>query len=391
MVADLPLPRERPDLHVTGNLKEQGPGPEVVYISPQIDTLAVTLDLYGAVGMLRWSAAKEGKLAKDDWVMVSTADSPQLTGRSFPDRATPISLGSREYYLVCNAGEDGGSVLVDLQQRKVVWRRSTPPGLEAPVYIPELRQAFSVCSGKTKRRQGSDIVKSSNPQKSLFIFDFHSREAVQTTAVTTVPLDGFTTQIALASAAPPLLVVAIGAEPDHADTLVTIDPDAANRQRPACSRWRHPAIRSIGGAAASASSRESSRCTKRNVMMFETVEMRWFFHDCPLDSACHFHLHTELQERTDWYSMPCNPLCGIKVREGKLEAKLRAATLGVRTFSPLVGHLEAWRKWSLEFAADDHPAEADLQTVNWLAVNKRRQLRRFEVSDAARPADDNSA
>ena len=116
--------------------------------------------------------------------------------------------------------------------------------------------------------------------------------------------------------------------------------------------------------------------------MFVTVEMRWFFQDRPLDEASHFHEHTELQERTDWYSMPCNPLCGIKVREGKLEAKLRSATLGVRTISPLAGHLEAWRKWSLDFAANDHPSEADLQTANWLAVGKRRQLRRFEVNNA---------
>ena len=223
-VADLPLPRERPDLHVRGNPKEQGPGPEVLWISPQTDTLAVTLDLYGAVGLLRWSDAKVGKLASEDWTMISTDASAELTGQSFPDRATSVVLGSREYYLVCNAGQDGGSVLIDLLKRKVVWQRPTPPGLEAPVFIPQLRQAFSVCSGKTKRRQGKEIIKTSNPQKSLYIFDFHSADAVQNAAVTAMPLEGFTSQIAMISDAPPLLVVAIGSAPDRADTLVTVDP-----------------------------------------------------------------------------------------------------------------------------------------------------------------------
>ncbi len=113
--------------------------------------------------------------------------------------------------------------------------------------------------------------------------------------------------------------------------------------------------------------------------MFDTVEMRWFFDTPPLDDTCHFHQHTEIQERTDWYSMPCNPLCGIKLREERLETKLRTAAFGLRTLRPLVGHLEAWRKWSLEFALGDHPCERELRDAGWSAVDKRRQLRRFEV------------
>jgi hypothetical protein len=114
--------------------------------------------------------------------------------------------------------------------------------------------------------------------------------------------------------------------------------------------------------------------------MFETVEMRWFFDQRPLDIACHFQRHTEVQERTDWYSMPCNPLCGIKVREGKLEAKLRSTAFGLRSIAHVAGQLEGWRKWSLEFPMGDHPAESDLQAAAWLAVDKRRLLRRFNAT-----------
>ena len=52
--------------------------------------------------------------------------------------------------------------------------------------------------------------------------------------------------------------------------------------------------------------------------MLRTFEIRWFFDAPPLDQETHFPAeHTELQERTDWYALPVNPCCGIKVREGK--------------------------------------------------------------------------
>jgi hypothetical protein len=113
--------------------------------------------------------------------------------------------------------------------------------------------------------------------------------------------------------------------------------------------------------------------------MFETVEMRWFFDRVPLDVSTHFQDQLELQERIDWYSMPCNPRCGIKLREGKLEAKLQTMSLGRRDLSPLSGNLESWRKWSLDFPATDAPTASELSAVNWLPVHKRRHLKRFEV------------
>ena len=113
--------------------------------------------------------------------------------------------------------------------------------------------------------------------------------------------------------------------------------------------------------------------------MLETIEMRWFFERVPLDAARHFDRHTEVQERTDWYSTPVNPLCGIKVREGKLEAKLRAQAFGIRDLSPLVGYLESWRKWSLDFPAEEYPQETEMRAVDWLPVAKWRQLQRFQV------------
>jgi hypothetical protein len=113
--------------------------------------------------------------------------------------------------------------------------------------------------------------------------------------------------------------------------------------------------------------------------MVDTVEMRWFFDSPPLDLSRELHDPTEHQQRTDWYNMPGNPRCSIKLREGRLEAKLRTASLGPRQLAPLEGYLEAWRKWSLDFPDAAVPTPSELNAANWIAVHKQRALKRFEV------------
>lgn len=114
--------------------------------------------------------------------------------------------------------------------------------------------------------------------------------------------------------------------------------------------------------------------------MWHTFEMRWFFAEPPLDIAQHFDASAAAPHRTDWYAVPCDPRCGIKLREGRLETKLRVGTHGVRTFREISGHLESWQKWALAFGPGDCPAEQTLAKSGWLAVQKRRFLRHFEVT-----------
>lgn len=221
LVADLPLPREHPELHLADDSSESGPGPEIVYVSRDSDTLVTTLDLYGAIGMMRWSAAKEGRV--EDWTCLSA--SPDRTwGTAFPDRASPLRFAGNDYFLVHNAGSEGGSTVVDLRNRRVVWQRATPPGLEQSAYFPKLRLAFTVCSGKVKERSADDIQKSLAPQMRLFVFDFRSSRAVREASVETVALEMYTARIHAVSQDPPLLLIAAGSSPERADMLITFDP-----------------------------------------------------------------------------------------------------------------------------------------------------------------------
>lgn len=116
--------------------------------------------------------------------------------------------------------------------------------------------------------------------------------------------------------------------------------------------------------------------------MLATVEMRWFFPECPLDPADFQGTNSERQERTDWYAMPCHPRCGVKLREGKLETKLFSTDFGLRTIGPISGKLEGWKKWSLEYGNDICPTSEELGLAGWIEVRKVRFLQRFEVDEA---------
>ena len=219
-VADLQLPRDRKELHIEGNKKEQGPGPEVVIVSD--NTLSVTLDLYGAVGFMDWQAAIGNKIK--NWSAVPTSLDGQW-GIAFPDRVRKIQFGTHTTLLVFNAGVDGGAVLISPKQRRVLWKRPVPPGLERAIYLPKQRMAFSVCSGKTKTRRTSAIEKTYAPQPYLFAFDFSSSQAFAEAPVEKIELtDKFAIKISRVSPGSNLLLIAVGTKAQQPDELITYDP-----------------------------------------------------------------------------------------------------------------------------------------------------------------------
>ncbi len=173
LVADAQLPRNKPELHNAENNKEKGPGSEVIHISEQNNTIIVTLDLYGAVAVADWKPLLDGQPVT--WSYLSTATDGSW-GTAFPDRMSVFQLDGREVALVTNAGETGGVALLDVKAREIVWRRETPSGLEAPVYIPAVRKAYAVCSGKTKQRRPDETEKTFRPQRGVYLCDFSPRE-----------------------------------------------------------------------------------------------------------------------------------------------------------------------------------------------------------------------
>lgn len=220
-MADLRLPRNRPDLHIAGSNKEQGPSPEVMLVSESTNTLLVTLDLYGAVALMDWSSAKEGQITGLTYVPTSLDGS---WGNAFPDRVSLIEVGGHPYALVCNAGEAGGAVLVDLPQRRIARKWKVPPGLEKPVYLDQHRLAVSVCSGKIKRRARDGLEKDEEPRRTIYFFDFAGPIDAPHAHLQEVPLDVFARRLtAVASPTGRFVLIASGREEKIMDQLLLLD------------------------------------------------------------------------------------------------------------------------------------------------------------------------
>lgn len=113
--------------------------------------------------------------------------------------------------------------------------------------------------------------------------------------------------------------------------------------------------------------------------MLPTLEARWFLPGAiPETAAAWFDsLGPDVtpESRTDRYLVPTesNDL-GLKVREGRVEAKQRTRTLRATLAN---GRVEAWRKWSLG-TADAHPEPG------WLGVAKTRRQRHVRIAGRAR-------
>ena len=218
--ADIQVVRNHPELHFQNNLQQRGPGPEVVLVSEETDTLLVTLDLYGAILLTDWRAALEGRLRNSKYLPSSLDGS---WGTAFPDRAGLLRVKGRICALVFNAGTQGGAALVDLKGRAIISRVATPPGLERPVFLESLTKAYSVCSGKTKKRATNDVDKWNEPQKAIYEFRFEGDTSPEM-KVRAFPLEMYAVKIAPINTESKLLLVAAGKKTDSADTLMVFDP-----------------------------------------------------------------------------------------------------------------------------------------------------------------------
>jgi hypothetical protein len=133
---------------------------------------------------------------------------------------------------------------------------------------------------------------------------------------------------------------------------------------------------------------------------YPTTEVRWFLTgDIPASVERWFQglgdQNDHPESRVDRYlRLPNGDALGIKLRENRIEIKIRTTVYGNVTFNNGVeGRMEGWRKWSFELADDNSKAtaigDADL---SWVSIEKERILKRFLSDDQGRtipvPADD---
>ncbi len=159
---DLQLPRNHPECNIEGNLKEHGPNPEVAFIAPKSDTLALTLDLYGAIAFTKLSSALEGKWENLEYISCAQDGS---FGNAFPDRGCLFETGGKEHLLISNASPNGGLVLFDVAAHKVEQKFAASAGAENPVFLSRSQKVVTCISGKIKTRAGEKQDKIYKPGK----------------------------------------------------------------------------------------------------------------------------------------------------------------------------------------------------------------------------------
>jgi hypothetical protein len=119
--------------------------------------------------------------------------------------------------------------------------------------------------------------------------------------------------------------------------------------------------------------------------MYPTMEVRWFYRGrIPAEVVAWYSRigpsPEEQPGRMDHYlRLADNDSLGIKLREGRLEIKQRTGRPEVVDFHPRVsGVVERWRKWSFPLAENETALTGPEST--WVAVEKRRRLRRYRVT-----------
>jgi hypothetical protein len=115
--------------------------------------------------------------------------------------------------------------------------------------------------------------------------------------------------------------------------------------------------------------------------MIRTSEVRWFFRSPPFPPADFFDLQSSPPTRVDWYAFPCDERSGVKVRQGKLETKLRLRELGPIRYGEASGRVEEWGKWSLAYPPNDAPQAGQLSMAGWVPVEKTRYMRIFTIKE----------
>jgi hypothetical protein len=126
--------------------------------------------------------------------------------------------------------------------------------------------------------------------------------------------------------------------------------------------------------------------------VYATAEVRWFYRG-PLPTAVRAWFEARASRmayqapRRDHYLGVGGDLLGVKLREGRLEIKLRPQPGEFLRLHPQVtGVLELWQKWSFSLA-EPSVMPLGIATVDssWLAVDKNRGLARYRVAHTAEP------
>lgn len=183
LVADLPLPRNRPDLHLS--TREAGPSPELIRWHRPSNKIVLSLDLYGAIAVADFSSALAGRWENLTYLTTSGDGS---WGHSFPDRFILVPHQDAVLAVVTNAQDQGGLAVFDVTAPRRLGFYPMDAGCDYPVLVNQGRTVATVLSGKRKRRLEDRLENITTPGHDLVLLDVAGAAVADPAALTRLPL-----------------------------------------------------------------------------------------------------------------------------------------------------------------------------------------------------------
>ncbi len=147
----------------------QGAAPNGIAFSPATNSVAVSLDNWGAVIVADLDAFLEGR-----WTNAALLSPQSVPGTWYPNPPVAVVMGGVDDFVVSSAGASGGVSIVDARQRKIVQTLAleAPATLAWPVILPDRKLAVFAHAGLTRFRGTERVEEKHQEMNELVILDF---------------------------------------------------------------------------------------------------------------------------------------------------------------------------------------------------------------------------
>jgi hypothetical protein len=170
LLASMPFERNHSELHFDASSKDNGPGPNLLLAEEQSNTLIVGLLNYGAIALADLNAAFEGRF--ENLTIHSTSPNGEW-GVSFPNRGWTFAIGGKSYAFIGNSSVEGGSLIVDLAERRILQHIATGPREITNVWVqPGRNRLVGIHSGLLFERAQDGVADRHVESQEVFTVDY---------------------------------------------------------------------------------------------------------------------------------------------------------------------------------------------------------------------------
>ncbi len=224
LLHDIKIPRQQAALHYSPGSTQRNPMPVDIAFFPAENTVAILLELYGAVAFADLDDFQKGKLK--NFRLLATAQDNKF-GSGFPTKLFPLTIAGSQYLLADNAGGPCGAALFDVAARtRLAWLDTGPSSLGFCQMLDE-QTAVATRAGVKAKRGYQETEYSHSEQQDLITIDFRPLATKQPPEVKKIQFDDYVYFChPLNSTTKPLVLIGFFGKRDQQLTLGVYDLQA---------------------------------------------------------------------------------------------------------------------------------------------------------------------